>query len=72
MPRPDRFIPGKRPDLHCGLRHEHIITVRGIVLTLKDFTLWRGILQQMEEVSLGGTALVSCVHGVLNQSVSVS
>ena len=48
MPRPDRFIPGKRPDLHCGLRHEHIITVRGIMLTLKDFTLWRGILQQME------------------------
>jgi hypothetical protein len=39
---------GKRPDLYSQLRHEYIITVRGIVLTLTDLTLWRKILQQMK------------------------
>ena len=48
---PAALLPGKRPDLHCGLRHEHIITVRVIVFTLRDFTLWRGILQQWKFVS---------------------
>jgi hypothetical protein len=42
---PAALTAGKRPDLHCGLRHECIITVWGIVFTL---TLWRGIVQHMK------------------------
>jgi len=45
---PAALPPVKKSDLHCGPRHEYIITAREIVLTLTDFTLWRGLLQQMK------------------------
>jgi len=45
---PAALPPVKRPDLHCGPRHERIVAAREFALTLTDFTLWRGLLQQMK------------------------